>query len=86
MKSVTDLAQMWNDDGDDSDHIVDKVTREILEATIENYDLETTNVQEAQLEMLLREIVEESIDWERLDETNRNARDWEDARRSALYR
>lgn len=86
MSNITDMAQAWHDDGDDDSHAIDKVTGEILEATIEKYGLEPTEVQEARLEMILREIVEESIDWKKIADDDDNARGWEDARRSALYK
>ena len=44
MSNITDMAQAWHDDGDDDSHAIDKVTGEILEATIEKYGLEPTEV------------------------------------------
>ena len=62
MSNVTDMAQAWHDDGDDNAHVIYNVTTEIVESTIEKYDLELTEVQQAKLEMTLHEIVEDSID------------------------
>ena len=86
MANVTEIAQAWHDDGDDDSHVVAKTTTEILESIIENYDLTPTMVQESALEMILSEIVELSIDWQKLADDDENAASFEDAKRSALNR
>lgn len=86
MSTVTDMAQAWHDDGDDNAHVLYNVAEEIAEATIEKYDLEPSGPQRAKLEMVLHEIIDDSIDWDKIAEDDENARDFEDARMSALYK
>lgn len=82
---VTEAARAWNADGQDKAHIIYNVSDEIAQDMIDKYDLDVTDAQGAALEMALHPIVEDSIDWEQLEEDDQNARDWEDAKRSAIY-
>lgn len=84
-KRLTDWAQAWHDDGCDDKRVIDNVTDELMYDILEAYDLEPSDHEEAKLEMLLRGIVTEQIDWEEIAENDRNARDYDDARRSAIY-
>ena len=81
---VTELAQYWHDEGDDDAHVIYQVSNEIVESTIEKYELEVTDAQQAQLEMLFHDIVEESIDWDELAAADENARGWYEARQEYL--
>lgn len=84
MSLVTDMAQAWHDDGDDNAHVIYQVSNEIVEATAEKYGLELTDVQQAQLEIAFHEIVNESIDWDEIAENDRNAQEYDEARRAAI--
>lgn len=84
ISQTTELAQYWHDDGDDNAHVIYKVTREIVESTIEKYELEVTEAQQAQLETLLHDIVNDSIDWDELADADENARGWYEAKMDAL--
>ncbi len=84
-KYLTDLAQAWHDDGCDDKRVIDNVLDEVMYDILERYDLEPSDHEEAKLEMLLRGIVTEQIDWDEIAENDRNARDYDDAKRSALY-
>ena len=53
---------------------------------VDEYELDVTDAQYSRLEMALHDIVEESIDWSVLDQDDESARDWEDAKRSAIYK
>lgn len=83
---LTDQAQAWHDDGCDDKHVIDNVLDTIMYDILERYDLELSDHEEAKLEMLMRGVVTEQIDWEEIEENDRNARDYADAKRSAIYR
>ena len=84
--AVTELARKWNADGQDHAHIIYNVSDEIAQEMIDKFDLDVTDAQGARLEMALHDIVEDSIDWDVLADDDENAADWEDARRSAIYK
>ena len=84
--AVTELARKWNADGQDHAHIIYNVSDEIAQEMVDKFDLDVTDAQGARLEMALHDIVEDSIDWDVLADDDENAADWEDARRSAIYK
>lgn len=84
-KYLTDLAQAWHDDGCDDKRVIDNVLDEVMYDILERYDLELSDHEEAKLEMLLRGVVTEQINWDEIAENDRNARDYDDAKRSAPY-
>ena len=83
---VTEAARDWNKDGQDDAHIVYYVAEEIAQAMIDEYELDVTDAQLAKLEIALHDIVKDSIDWSVLAQDNESAADWEDAKRSAIYK
>ena len=86
MTKVTELARAYNADGHDKAHIIAYVSEDIAQDMIDDYELDTTQAQAMALEIALHPIVAESIDWGQLEQDDENARDWEDARRSAIYK
>ena len=82
---LTEMALDWNADGCDRNRIIDNVTDEIMYDILEQYEIDLSDREEAKLEMLLRGIVIENINWDRIDYLNQEARDYEDAKRSAIY-
>ena len=83
---VTEAARDWNNDGQDGPHIIYYVASEIAQAMIDEYELEVTDAQLAKLEMALHDIVDDSIDWDVLAQDDESAADWDDAKRSAIYK
>ena len=84
MSKVTDMFQAWHDDGDDDVHAIASVSNEIAEDMAEKYDLDLNYAYQAKLEMLLNEIVRHSIDWDEIAENDRNAQEYDEARRAAI--
>lgn len=83
---ITDMVQEWHDDGDDNAHAIYNAGEEIIEATIEKYNLEPTNEQKMRLAFIMHEIIEDSVDWDKISADDENAREWDEAKRSALYK
>lgn len=83
---LTEMAQAWHDDGQDDKRVIDNVLDTVMYDFLEKYELELSDHEEAKLEMLLRGIVTEQINWEAIADADREARDYDDAKRSAIYR
>lgn len=84
-KRLTKMALEWHSDGLDGKRVLDNVLDEVLYDFLDKYDLELSDREEPRLEMLLRSIISENIDWEELRAADDEARDYNDAMRSALY-
>lgn len=85
MNKLTKQALEWHSDGLDDGRVLDNVLDEVLYDFLEEYGIELSDREEPRLEMLLRSIISENIDWSALEDADREARDYEDARRSAIY-
>ena len=83
---LTEMAEFWQQDGLPDSQIIDNVTYEVLYDFIDQYELSLSDTQEAKLTMLIRSIVTENVNWDKLSENNENAADWDDAKRSAIYK
>ena len=86
MNKLTKMAQEWHSDGLSDIRVVDNVLDEVLYDFLEEYGIELSDRQEPRLEMLLRSIITENIDWQALEAADAEARDYLDAKRSALYK
>lgn len=85
MNKLTKLALEWHSDGLEDKQVLDNVLDEVLYDFLDKYGLELSDREEPRLEMLLRSIISENIDWDALAEADMEAKDYADARRSALY-
>lgn len=85
INKLTKMALEWHSDGLDDGRVLDNVLDEVLYDFLEEYGIELSDRQEPKLEMLLRSIISENIDWDALREADQEARDYDDAKRSALY-
>ena len=84
-KQLTKMALEWHSDGLDDKRVLDNVLDEVLYDFLDKYGLELSDREEPRLEMLLRSIISENIDWDAIAEADMEAKDYADARRSALY-
>jgi len=85
-KQLTKMALQWHSDGLDDKRVLDNVLDEVLYDFLDEYGLELSDREEPRLEMLLRSIISENIDWDALREADDEARAYGDARRSAIYK
>lgn len=85
VNKLTKKALEWHSDGLDDSRVVDNVLDEVLYDFLEEYGIELSDRQEPKLEMLLRSIISENIDWDALLEADKEARDYDDAKRSVFY-
>lgn len=84
-KRLTDMALQWHSDGLDDGRVLDNVLDEVLYDFLDRYDIELSDREEPRFEMLLRSIISENINWDALLEADAEARDYDDAKRSAFY-
>lgn len=85
MNKLTKMALEWHSDGLDDGRVLDNVLDEVLYDFLDEYGIELSDREEPRLETLLRSIISENIDWDALSEADREARDYADAKRSAIY-
>ena len=85
MNKLTKMALEWHSDGLNDKHVLDNVADELMYDLLEEYGIELSDREEPRLEMLLRSIVSENIDWDALRAADSEARAYNDAKRSAVY-
>jgi hypothetical protein len=85
MNRLTKMALDWHKDGLGDKQVLDNVLDEVLYDFLDDYGIELSDREEPRLEMLLRSIISENIDWDALGDADAEARDYADAMRSAIY-
>ena len=85
MNRLTKMALDWHKDGLGDKEVLDNVLDEVLYDFLDDYGIELSDREEPRLEMLLRSIISENIDWGALGDADAEARDYADAMRSAIY-
>ena len=85
MNRLTKMALDWHKDGLGDKQVLDNVLDEVLYDFLDDYGIELSDREEPRLEMLLRSIISENIDWGDLGDADAEARDYADAMRSAIY-
>lgn len=83
---LTKLALQWHSDGLDDKQVLDNVLDDVIYDILEEFGIELSDRQEPRLETIMRSIVDENIDWDALREADQEARDYQDAKRSAIYK
>lgn len=83
---LTKLALQWHSDGLEDKQVLDNVLADVIYDILEEYGIELSDREEPRLETTLRSIIDENIDWEALREADIEARDYQDAKRSAIYK
>ena len=80
------MALERNADGMADRDIINGVLDETMRQLIEDYGINLNSADEAKLETLLRVGIIDGIEWEVLEDANRESADYEDAKRSAVYK
>lgn len=86
VNKLTKLALDWHSDGIEDTRVLDNVVDEVIYDFLEEYGIELSDREEPRFEMLLRSIISENINWDALREADQEARDYADAKRSAIYK
>lgn len=85
MNKLTKMALEWHSDGLEDTRVLDNVLDEVIYDFLEEYGIELSDREEPKLEMLLRSIISENIDWDALEAADMEARAYSDAKRSVFY-
>ena len=85
MNKLTKMALEWRRDGLTDGKVVENVRDELIYDILEQYELDLSDHNEAKLESLMRSIVDDGINWDELDELDREGAAWEEARRTGIY-
>lgn len=85
MNKLTKMALEWHSDGLNDKRVLDNVADELMYDLLEEYGIELSDREEPRLEMLLRSIVSENIDWDALRVADSEVSAYNDAKRSAVY-
>ena len=86
VNKLTKLALDWHSDGIEDTRVLDNVVDEVIYDFLEEYGIELSDREEPRFEMLLRSIISVNINWDALREADQEARDFADAKRSAIYK
>ena len=86
VNKLTKMALDWHSDGIEDTRVLDNVVDEVIYDFLEEYGIELSDREEPRFEMLLRSIISENINWDALKEADQEARDYADAKRSAIYK
>ena len=86
VNKLTKMALDWHSDGIEVTRVLDNVVDEVIYDFLEEYGIELSDREEPRFEMLLRSIISENINWDALKEADQEARDYADAKRSAIYK
>lgn len=85
MNKLTKMALEWHSDGLNDKRVLDNVADELMYDLLEEYGIELSDREEPRLEVLLRSIVSENIDWDALRAADSEVSAYNDAKRSAVY-
>ena len=87
MNKITKLVQQFHDDGMSDDEAIDTSVAYLLYDACDEYELSyPDDSQITKIADAMRDLVKESVDWEEIEADDENAKEWEEAKRSALYR
>ena len=86
MNKLTKMALEWHSDGLTDMQVADNVQDEVMYDLLDKYGIELSDKQEIKLEMIMRSIILENIDWGELEQADAEAASYSDAKRSAIYK
>lgn len=85
--NITDIVQGYHDDGMDDRHAIEAAAVSILYDTCEKFGLDyPSGKQEDDFAAVMHSLIDESVDWQRIAEDDDNAREYDEAKREAMYK
>ena len=85
-QKLTDLAQAYHDDGADTRHTLDSVADDVIMETLETFNLDVSKREYNLMRLAVMHILPDAIDWEEIERADDEARAYDDAKRSAIYK
>lgn len=87
MSTITEIVQGYHDDGMDNKHAIEAASGYILYDLCEKYGLEyPSGKQEDDFAVAMHSLIDESVDWRKIANDDADAREYDDAKRKAMYR
>lgn len=84
---ITDVVQAYHDDNFDDKHAVDAAAEDMLYELCERWGLEyPDDALVDKFAAIMRPTIEESVDWQEIADADEDAREWDEARREAMYK
>ena len=85
--TITDIVQGYHDDGFDDRHAREAAAGVLLYDLCEKYGLEYPDgTLEDNFAKLMYDPIAESVDWEKIADDDENAREYDEAKREAMYK
>lgn len=80
LNKITKLALEWHSDGLDNNQVVDNVTDTLMYDWLEEVEADLSDRQDARLEMLIKSIVMDNIDWDAIADADKELRAYNEAK------
>lgn len=80
LNKITKLALEWHSDGLDNKQVVDNVTDTLMYDWLEEVEADLSDRQDTRLEMLIRSIVMDNIDWDAIEAADKELRAYNEAK------
>lgn len=86
LSRITDVVQAYHDDGLNNRSSIDSAANDMLDELCEAWGLEYPDEATAdRFVEVMRPLIDESVDWQQIADDDENAREWDEARREAIY-
>ena len=83
---ITELVQAYHDDNFNNRSAMDSAAGDMLYKLCDLYGLEYPDDSTVDaFAKLMRPVIEDSVDWQQIADDDENAREWDEARREAIY-
>lgn len=80
LNKITKLALEWHSDGLDNNQVVDNVTDTLMYDWLEEVEADLSDRQDTRLEMLIKSIVMDNIDWDAIADADKELRAYNEAK------
>ena len=80
LNKITKLALEWHSDGLDNNQVVDNVTDALMYDWLEEVEADLSDRQDTRLEMLIKSIVMDNIDWDAIADADKELRAYNEAK------
>lgn len=80
LNKITKLALEWHSDGLDNSQVVDNVADTLMYDWLEEVEADLSDRQDARLEMLIKSIVMDNIDWDAIADADKELRAYNEAK------
>lgn len=80
LNKITKLALEWHSDGLDNNQVIDNVTDTLMYDWLEEVEADLSDRQDTRLEMLIKSIVMDNIDWDAIADADKELRAYNEAK------